>query len=77
MNTIQSNPYFNTAQKAFVELSRHILVVLSVALITLAVTGCAKHEKVIEVDAPGTSIDVERVTQPDGDVDLKVETVTP
>jgi hypothetical protein len=50
---------------------------LSVALITLAVTGCAKHEKVIEVDAPGTSIDVERVTQPDGDVDLKVETVTP
>jgi hypothetical protein len=77
MNAMQSNPFFNAAQWAVVELSRHILVLLTVALITLAVTGCAKREKVVEVNAPGTSINVERVTQPDGDVDLKVDAVTP
>lgn len=77
MNTLHQSSYATSVQRTFFGITRHLLALLCLVLIAMAVAGCAKREKVIEVDAPGTSIDVERVTKPDGDVDLKIESTTP
>lgn len=43
------------------------------ALLAMAVGGCAKHEKVLEINTPGGSVEVEKTTHMNGDVDLKVQ----
>ncbi|WP_437223567.1 hypothetical protein SH661x_003267 [Planctomicrobium sp. SH661] len=44
------------------------------AMLAAAVGGCAKREKVLDVKTPGGSVEVEKSTYPNGDVEIKVDT---
>jgi hypothetical protein len=49
------------------------ITILLIIALAMALMGCAKHEKVLDVKTPNAQIEVDKTTHPNGAVEIEVK----